>query len=191
LILALSIFGGGTAVAADFAEPGDLLYSLDLTIEHFRLDMAPDSETAARIHLENATERLEEAENKLNEGDIENGNVALEAYEREMATLANLVGKGNGLNRDQLADLLEAAYSKHISVLEQLLEKVPEPGKNGIRRALEASSISKKNLQKGSHEDLPKGPPEDKTTGPPEDKRTGKPEDKPKDKSKNKPTDKP
>jgi len=72
--------------------------------------------------------------------------------------------------------LVSTARSRHQEVLIDLLSKVPEPAREGIRRAIDASSKSKKETPQGPPEDLPKGPPEDKTTGPSEDK--GKPNDK-------------
>jgi hypothetical protein len=183
IVLALSVFTGGTAFAADSAEPGDTLYGLDLTFEQIQLSLAPTQEAAARIHLNIANERLEEAESKLGEGDYDNGNVALVAYEQEMATLADLVGGETGIDQEELTELVVAEASRHLEVLEGLLEKVPEPAHKGILRAIEASNKPKKNVPQGPPEDRPVGPPEDKTTGPPEDKETGKSKEKKKDKT--------
>jgi hypothetical protein len=183
IVIVLTVFTGGTAFAADSAEPGDYLYGLDLTLEQIQLSLAPTQEAAARIHLNIANERLEEAENKLGEGDYDNGNVALDAYEQEMATLAGLVSGENGVDKEELTELVIAETSRHQEVLEQLLGKVPEPAQKGILRAIEASNKAKDHAPKGPPEDRPVGPPEDKTTGPPEDKETGKSKEKDKNKS--------
>jgi len=167
---------GGTAYAADYAEPGDFLYGLDLTLEQIQLNLASNPEVAAKIRLDIAAERLVEAENKFNEGDVNNGDIALDAYENEMAALAEMVDSVSGIEQEKLAELVSTARSRHQEVLIDLLSKVPEPAREGIRRAIDASSKSKKETPQGPPEDLPKGPPEDKTTGPSEDK--GKPNDK-------------
>jgi hypothetical protein len=188
VVMLLSAITGGTAFAADFAEPGDLLYELDLTIEQVQLKLAPNLEAVIRIHLEIADERLEEAQNKLYGAELEKSDIAFEAYRAEIATLAKLVGRENGANREALSELVDTALSKHKSILEELLKKFPSYAQPGIERALEASAKPKKNTPMGPPEDKTTGPPEDKTTGKPEGKTTGKPEDKIKekpDKSKN------
>lgn len=182
VVILLSAITGGTAFAADYAEPGDLLYGLDLKLEQIQLDLAPNAEAAVRIHLKIATERLEEAQNKLHDGDIDNGNIALDAYANEVAALAQLVGSEGGVDQEILTELVDTALSRHQEVLRELLTKVPVQARDGIQRALEASSKPKKNVPMGPPEDKPTGPPEDNTTGKPEDKTKGKSEDRTKGK---------
>jgi hypothetical protein len=123
---------------------------------------------------------LEEAEQKFSEGDVNNGEVALNAYENEIVVLAGMIDSESGDEQEQLLDLVNSTLSRHEDVLTNLLSKVPEPAKKGIQRAINASSKTKKESPQGPPEDLPKGPPENQQTGPPEDK--GKPEEKIKDK---------
>jgi hypothetical protein len=179
VVLILSAVTGGTAFAADYAEPGDLLYGLDLQLEQIQLELAPNEEAATRIHLKIADERLEEAQNKLNDGDVDNGNAALDAYGLEVAALAKLVGSEGGVDQENLIELVNTALSRHQEVLTQLLDKVPDQARAGIQRALDASDKSK--------EDIPKGPPDDVPKGKPEDKPMGNSKGNPKDKSKGKP----
>ncbi len=191
IVLVMSFFTGGTAFAADYAAPGDVLYGLDLTLEQLQLDLAPNPEASAKIRLEIAAERLEEAENKFVEGDVVNGNVALEAYEREMATLTDLIENEESIDQEKFSELVDSAVTRHEEVLTQLLGKVPTAAKPGIERALEASTKAKKKIPEGPPDNLPKGLLEDKTTGPPEDKEKNKSEGKNKGKPKNTPPGKP
>jgi hypothetical protein len=161
VVLMLSIFTGGTAFAADSSAPGDLLYGLDLAIEQIQLDLAPNIEAATRIHIKIADERLEEAEHKLNEGDVENGNVALVAYEREIVTLTDLVGSVEGIYQERITEMVDTALSKNQEYLKDLLTKNPDQAQDGIQRALEASSNPKNNVLVGSPEDKPTSPTEE------------------------------
>jgi hypothetical protein len=176
LVLVMAALTGGSALAANNAVPGDFYYEVDLTLEQFQLNLAPSDEIAARIHLKIADERLAEAEQVLAYGDVRNSDAALEAYKNEIAAVAQLVGGKSGVDQEKLVELLDIALSKHITVLEGLLEKVPEQARYGIQNALYASSKTKDNNGKGPPIDKPQGPPEDKSQGPPDDITTGKPE---------------
>jgi hypothetical protein len=192
-VLLLITLTGGTAFAADNAGPGDFLYDLDLAIEQIQLDLTTDVSQTAELRMNFAAERLLEAESKLNNGDIDHGNAALEAYEQEMTLLSDLIASQVGVEKEKLTALVETASSRNQEVLETLLLSAPDPGKVGIQRAIDASTKIKEKQPQGPPEDVQQGPPEDKSIGPPEDKNTGKPEDKAKgkpDKDK-KPTGKP
>jgi hypothetical protein len=212
LVLFLTITIGGMGFAADFAAPGDPLYALDLWIERLQLNLASDVESLTAIHLNHANERLKEAQQKLAEDDLENGQAALDAYGNEIATLAQLLQGSEGLDRDALTTLINSATSKHQEVLTELLAKVPEPAQVGIQKALEASAKMLDHqpdlpegtgppqdlpadppVDPGSPDNLPgdppKGPPDD--AGPPEDPPKGPPDDAgpPKDPPKGPPDD--
>jgi hypothetical protein len=177
LVLVLAAFSVGTALAANAAVPGDFLYDADLAIEEVLLNLAPSDEIAARIHLKIADERLAEVEKVLAYSDVRNSDAALEAYENEIAAIAQLVGSKSGADEEKLKELLETALAKHITVLESLFDKVPDHAWSKIQHALDASS--KATPWKSQ------GPPEDITTGKPEnnnknnknkDKDPGKPD---------------
>jgi hypothetical protein len=175
LVLMLVVLTGGSAFAANSAVPGDIFYVVDLAFERFHLNFAFSNETAARIRLRIADERLDEAEKVLLYGDVRNGTAALEGYENEIVAVTKLVGSKTGVDRDQLNEMLEIALLRHKSILKDLINKFPEQAWSGIHRALVASSKSKV----------------EKTMGPPVDIVTRKPEDNNKDKSKDKTKGKP
>jgi hypothetical protein len=179
VVLLLSIALGGTARAADRAAPGDLLYSVDLTIERILLDLISNPADAASLRLKIAEERLAEAEIRLKAGDVRFGNMALEAYENQIAELAHMVGGQGGADRDQLAALLDAALAKHLEVLAGLVDKLPEQAQFGISQAMAASSKVKNGRAHQGTEVDPQGPPEGLNAG------NGKPEGNPSEEKKN------
>ncbi len=61
VFVASLLLGGGAAYASDAAVPGELLYSLDRTIEDLRISLSADTEALVAQHLANAEERLVEA----------------------------------------------------------------------------------------------------------------------------------
>jgi len=191
VLLVLSILSSGTALAANSAAPGDLLYGIDLAVERIQLNLATSPEAIARLHLKQADERLVEADKRLVAGDVRNGNSALEAYESAVDAVASLAANEGGPEQEKLMGLLETALERHHTILEDLFDKVPEQAKFGIGQALMASGKAMVNQSERLLNNYPRGSPDDKTTGKPEDKTTGKPEGvgtgKPEDKTKGKP----
>jgi hypothetical protein len=195
---------GGTAYAVDLAAPGDWLYGLDLAVEKLQLDLATNPQSKAELNLAFAQERLEEARDRLEAGDVENMETALDEYGATIATLAQLVGSAEGADPDALADLLEAAFAIHVARLTALLEELPDEAHTGIERALEASQAGRATalealgrrgqpansgrpeleelpveLPVGPPVDVPAGPPADVPAGPPADVPAGPPADVP------------
>ena len=138
LVFALISATGGVVYASDAAEPGNSLYGLDLAIEQLGLFLAPNGEAAARLHLDYASERLEEARGRLVEGDIENTILALEAYGKEIASLAQLLGNEQG----DLTYLVNTALSVHQEILTGLLSITPVEAHDAILGAIENGKLS-------------------------------------------------
>lgn len=141
VVLLFSMVIGGTVYAADAAEPGSLLYGLDRAIEQFPLSLAPDAETAATIHLDHATERLREAQGRLAHESIENFQVALDAYVDEVASLTQILESSEGQDQEALIELVNDALSINLDILNKLMAIIPEQGKEGIQRAIDASTL--------------------------------------------------
>jgi hypothetical protein len=191
---------GGTTYAVDQAAPGDRLYGLDLAVEKLQLDLATNPQSKAELNLAFAQERLEEARGRLEEGDVENMETALDEYGATIAALAQLVGSAEGADPEALADLLLAAFAIHVTRLEALREELPEQAQAGIERALEASqngratalealgrrgqpaNSGRPELEELPAElpvDIPADPPVDVPAGPPADVPAGPPVDVP------------
>jgi hypothetical protein len=69
IALMLMLGAGGTAVAANDARPGDILFSIDQTLEEVRLALASSDESRARLKIKYAEERLGELRSILAEQD--------------------------------------------------------------------------------------------------------------------------
>ncbi|MBA2576145.1 MAG: hypothetical protein H0V05_05800, partial [Euzebyaceae bacterium] len=76
-VMALS--GGGVAVAAERALPGDVLYTVKLQLEGVRLALTWDDVARGRRMLSYAEDRLAEARTAAEAGDLEGAAVALRA----------------------------------------------------------------------------------------------------------------
>jgi hypothetical protein len=174
-VLAFCLVTGGVAYASDGAVPGDPLYGLDRALENIQLGLTSNPDAVAALRLKLAEERLAEAEDRLLAGDVENGQVALDAYGAEISALAQLVAGPEGVDQDALTELVKAAQEVHLDVLSGLLDKVPEQAQDAIQQAIDSSEKNRKNP--GPPKDV--GPPDDagkpEDVGPPEDK--GKPAD--------------
>ena len=117
--------GGGAVYASDAAVPGDPLYSLDLSVEELRLNMASSPEAAAGLQLAFAEERLQEAQALMAEGDGDHSQEALSAYGDAISTVAQTIGTADGADQAALSAMLEEALSVHDSILSTLVD---EPG---------------------------------------------------------------
>jgi hypothetical protein len=123
--LALAVSVGGAAATSQEALPGDLLYPMKLQIEEIRLRVAPPG---VHEHLEVAQldERLRELERLVAAGRWDGVRDAAAALERSVAVVS----------ADPAAT---GVLAERTEVLEELLTAVPEEGRGGIKRALEAA----------------------------------------------------
>ena len=88
IVLAVIFFAGsGLAYAADGAVPGDTLYGIDRAVEDFRLSWTFSPQTAARLQLNYAQERLAEAEKLLARGDDRLAKIAMDHFDLMMAAV--------------------------------------------------------------------------------------------------------
>jgi hypothetical protein len=124
--LALAVSVGGAAAASQQALPGDLLYPMKLQVEEIRLRAAP-AWMREGLELAALDERLDEVEQ-------------LAAADR-WADLAVAVDAALAARQELHASdpVAEVALEKHTAALEELLTVVPEAGRSGIERALQAS----------------------------------------------------
>ncbi len=161
LLMASIIAGGGTAYASQDALPGDLLYGVKMVVEDTRLLLNTDEIGDAELHLEFATERLEEAATLVAQGKADLVESLMDQYVQEMeaalAPVADGVDEGNE-GEVSLQERLEQSGGRNLQVLEQVYQKVPEAAKRGIERAMEVSRRS---------EHTPGPPPHAQEQGPP------------------------
>ncbi len=124
-------------------------------------------EKAAEISIEAAESRINKAQESADEGDEEEVAEAIEEYEEyarfgeEIATIAEQVGKDSS----KVNELVATATSLHITVLQDVLEKVPEQARASIQRAIQNSRMSRDSAVNALEERGLSVPEEAKGTG--------------------------
>lgn len=109
-IIVVGAVFGGAAYAADASGPGDPLYGVDLAVESVRLQMTSSDDALAKLQLRLASERLDEAKVKLEEGaSLEDVEAAMAAFDDMVAQLEELLATGD-LTPEERANI-EAAIT--------------------------------------------------------------------------------
>jgi hypothetical protein len=184
LIVAISLLIGGS-FAVDASAPGDLLYDLDLAMEQFRVRITGSPEKATTLRIQNATERLEEAEKKLQKGDIENATRALEAYNIAMK---DFVGNEEAPVRQEVRTMTQEDGALQQGTLDRIRLSQPEEAqaRNAFQEELQRANQGVEKLfgppekaPQGPSEDVPQGPNSEDGKGPSEEAPQGPPEDAP------------
>lgn len=129
----------GTGVAAAGSLPGDAAYPLKRAVEEVELALATTPEGKVEVLAAQAQRRLGELEKAATRSD--KAPTASSEYEAAAARLAEAVAvlrsAPKGERREAVERVVEAAREKHVEVLEQLRERVPENAQKGIDRAIE------------------------------------------------------
>ncbi len=120
----------------------------------------PLSKKGAEQAVKLAEDALQNAERAQGRDDTPGMEHALENYSRHMNKLERGIHGGNVLHdeHEDVAQIVAEATYKHTSTLEALYDKVPDQGKQGIERALDASKrgheTALENLSKERREEL-------------------------------------
>jgi len=175
-VLALTTTTAGVAYAANASNPGDFLHGLDIAMENLQLDLAPDVESQVQLRLEFANERLAEAQATFSENDVTDGLEAMNEYEEQISSIAQLIGNESGADQEALTSLLETSQGIHTDVLTTLLDTVPDQAKEAIQKAIDASNPSMGNPESTHNGNgAPEGAGAPEGIGPPDGK--GRPDD--------------
>ncbi len=184
IILAVSLLLGGSA-AVDASGPGDLLYEIDRSVELIRLRLTGNPEKAAALRVEYATERLEEAEMKLQRGDMENALKAMEAYS---SMVDEVIDEKQVLNREEVRTMTQEEGALQAGTLDRIRLSQPEDAqaRSAFQKALQRANMGVDALfgpyegaPQGPSEDVPQGPASDDAQGPTEEAPQAPPEDAP------------
>lgn len=187
--------------------PDSMLYGLDRAFERISLALTFDRAAKAEKRLQIASERISELKAMVDKGKPEFVEKLKEDYEEELneAESDMEAARALGKNVTLLAEHVANATSKHIAVLERVLDKVPDQAKSAILHAINVSQRGHQRAvenilkEKGDSENktdsdlenATRGKPENKTTGKPENSTHGKPENvtggKPENQTKGKP----
>lgn len=129
----------GTGVAAAGSLPGDPTYPLKRALEEVELALATTPETKVEVLAAQTQRRLGDLEKAAARSD--KAPTASSEYEAAAARLAEAVtvlrSAPKGEKREAVERVVEAAREKHVEVLEQLRDRVPENAQKGIDRAIE------------------------------------------------------
>ncbi len=179
IVIAAMLFGSGFGMkqASASALPGDTLYPVKRAGEEIQLALSFTANGDIALLYEFADYRLEEAQTLSEEGRFDDLGIALEGFEDAMSMLEGIAQEGEiGNGKLDLAKI-QAMHEKHIQVLGQVREQVPEHARAAIDHAIERSGRSQEVLkviqEGGKPSDLAPGQLKDK---PEKDKDKEKPE---------------
>ena len=111
-------------------------------------------EKAAEIAMNVAEGRINKAKQAAEKGDAEEAAEAAEEYEKyaqfgeEIAAIAQQTGK----DPSKVYEIVEKATSIHLTVLEDVLQKVPEQAKTAIQSVIEVSKVVRESAIKALEE---------------------------------------
>jgi hypothetical protein len=173
ILLAAALSLGAMGGAAFAAQPGGPLYGARLWVEAATLPSDPAARTAADLNRLEA--RLVEVMRATRDGNEDAIAAALAAYQ---AVVDDALGAA-GTN-DALLAKLEEVLGKHLTVLNGLLDKVPEQARKGIENAIDKSdnALDKAGGQGSQGGGQGGNPNPDKTPKPPPEKTPKPPPDK-------------
>ena len=138
MVLSFSLFVGGVQ-AADDSGPGQLLYPIDRAYENVQYAMALNDQNRLKLNLSFAEERLDEAEIAISEGDFENAEIAIVAYEHTQKTINTQLGSTSPTISENLKSSAFEARQKNAGVLTVLLETAPESAQATIQHAIDVA----------------------------------------------------
>ncbi len=183
LILLFLVVAGGIRVV-DASAPGDVFYNLDRTLEQVRLRLADVPENAMTIRLEYAFERLEEANRKLAEDELEQAVVAFDGYHCQVYQIAKMIAGTQGEQREALLAQFYGVLGVQRADIKETIQSVPEKARIEIQNALDAAPALDAQMRddleapiengpQGTDEEAPQEPPEEAPQAPPEDAPQG------------------
>jgi hypothetical protein len=155
LLLVLALLGSGVGVVRASADslPGDGFYGLKLAAERIQLVISLSPDRDAELLVGFAGERLAEAEQLIDLERYEDLDGALSGLDEVLTSLATL--ETDGTIGDGSLGQIESRLEKHLGVLQQVLEKVPEQAKGAILSAIERSNHSQEVILKVKGDDHP------------------------------------
>lgn len=142
LFIALALAGAGTVYASWESLPGDPLYSVKTATQEARLALAFGEEDRVQVYLWMAESRLSELDRATQKG---RSDVAQELAQGYQYSLALAIGEAQKAQADKsgILSMVEEHLAKHMEVLKEVYDRVPQEAQGAIALALEAS-------QKGS-----------------------------------------
>jgi hypothetical protein len=137
LLLAAAVMAQGAGTT-----PDSILYGLDRAMESIKLAFTRNNEKRADLHLQNAEERLAEIQQMVQEKKTKYVDMLEEDREASIAEAQQEITKAaaKGQDTEALSAQVAEMTSKHLEILQSLLDKVPEESKVGIQNAIDKSA---------------------------------------------------
>ena len=147
IVLTVTAAGGGTAYASQASLPGDTLYSVKLATEHLRMGLPGDEIAKAERALTFAERRVAEMEALAAQDRTEDLALGIERYDEAIDRVTARIEQANdrGLATGNVTARVAEATSKHLSVLDEIYEMVPDQAKQAIAHAREVSQRGHEN----------------------------------------------
>ncbi len=142
LLVLLIVSGVGTATASAQALPGDFLYPIKRAQEDIRLTVTLDESSQARLRLEFAGRRINEAAASLKDNRPSGIDQALLDYNNQIQSELKFLNQESGLSlteQSELANLLVSDLSDHETWLKTMIKDAPQSAKANIETALAVS----------------------------------------------------
>lgn len=143
IVLTLSAVGGGTVYAAQDSLPGDALYPVKLGAEQIRMMLPGDDVVKAERALSFAERRVGEMVALVEKGRPQDLDMAVEKYGYAMnMTQTRIERAGNrGLATGNITALVAEATTRHLLVLDEVWDMVPDEAKTAITHARNVSEM--------------------------------------------------
>jgi hypothetical protein len=141
--------------------PDSRLYGLDRAIERISLAITFNEVEKAEKRLQIASERLAELKEMTIKGKTEYSDNLADEYIDNIRAANEIAAVVSKEDRSKFDQLFELKTSKHVLVLDQLHENVPDQAKSAIEKARNASIKGQESLKKSQSQDLKVKDPDD------------------------------
>ncbi len=147
IVLTISALGVGTIYAAQDSLPGDTLYSVKLATEQAGIMLLRDDAAKAERALSFADKRVREMVALAEKGRPQDLDLAVEKYGYALnMTLTEIEQAGNReLTTGNITVLVADATAKHLLILDEVWDMVPDEAKTSITHAREVSETGREN----------------------------------------------
>jgi hypothetical protein len=147
IALGLLAMAGGTIYASQDSLPGDALYSVKLTTEQAGMMLPGDDAARAERALNFAERRVEEMGALVEKGRPQDLDLAVEKYDYALnITMTRIEEAGdNELPTGNITALVAEATARHLLVLDEVWDIVPDEAKAAIAHARNVSETGREN----------------------------------------------
>jgi len=141
IVLTLSALGGGTAYASQDSLPGDTLYPVKLGTEQVRMMLPGDDVAKAELALNFAGRRMGEIEALAEMGRLQDISLGVQGYDDALnMTLDRIYQAGiRKLSTGNITARVAEATTRHLSILDEVWDIVPDEAKAAIAHARNVS----------------------------------------------------